>query len=135
MLMVAAGAEIDELEDEVFRPAIHGVVRKCGSLPITLNVCGTSVMWMRSTWSGDNWEVWSEFWKDLEAGSLVGQSSARFGPLDAALLVSLEFLGRASTAVEDRPRRLSYRQMHRALRVLSKQEWVPVRLLHKTCRI
>lgn len=129
MLMVAAGAEARELEDEVCRPAILRILRKCAGLPVALNLCGTSVMWMRSTWSGDRREAWNEYWNDLEAESLVGQSSDHYGPLDAALLVSLEFLDRASAGARDGLQRLSYRKMHRALYILRKQDWVPVSVL------
>lgn len=132
ILLGAAEAKDEQLEDEVCGRAILCILKKCAGLPVTLNVCGTSVKRMRRKWAGDLLDVWNAHWRKLERRSLVAESSYHCGSLSAALLVSLEFLDdRASSVAAGPLPRMSYRKMHRALCTALKQDWMPVSVVQE----
>lgn len=132
ILLGAAGADREEIDDEVCRPAILGILDKCGGLPVTLNLCGASVRRMRGTYTSDHRDVWDEYWRDLSSKSLISESLDHYGPLNAALLVSLEFLDKREAIDEDRGHLgLSHAQLHRALCILRKRDWIPVGVLRQ----
>lgn len=128
MLLRAAGAEPEEEEDTVSADAICRILKRCGGLPVALNLCGMSLKRMRAIWAGDKKEVWSEYSRKLESKFLLTRSFGSYGSLDAALPVSPEFLDRENEK-KDVPLRQSHRKMHRALCILRRQDWIPVRVL------
>lgn len=130
ILARAAGAEREELEEPVCQPAINRILGKCSGLPVSLNLCGTNIRLMRSRWTEDKKEVWGEYWRKLEAKTLLSTSADAYGSLDVALQVSIEYLdGEASET--GMFLKMSHRKMHRALCILRKQDWVSVCILQK----
>lgn len=129
ILLTAAAAECEDLEHVSCREAIVSILKRCGGLPVSLNLCGTIVRQMRSKWHGDRREAWNFFWKNLETEDLSRRAEGNYETLGAAVLVALDFLDNNSVEAESVPRSFSFREMHRALCVLGKRDWVPVSVL------
>lgn len=126
MLLGAAGVKTDEMDSDSNDSAVLGILDSCAGLPAALNLCGTAVKWMQSTYDGDRKDLWKEYFDELESKILLTEYADSYGPLGAALTVSLEFLDNRRKATEGQTRQYSYKEMHRALCVLRKQGWIPV---------
>ena len=131
MLLKASGMSHDAVDDVSSKEAIRVILGMCAGLPLVLNVAGTSVRYMTEHQSGDVSKIWVSYVEKVkERGGLSEeQPGDGYLSLNAMLESSLALLESDAEGGTERQRGLSFREMHRALCVMKKLDWIPVSVL------
>lgn len=129
ILLRSANVEEHELHDPACEKAIKNILDMCAGLPVALGIAGRGVRWKREKWQGDRKEAWVAYWAAVVERGILDTTADCYGKLGHSLLVSLDFLDDDGYGDIAGVAELSYKEMHRSLCVLQKEDWISASVL------
>ncbi|CDF37477.1 WD40-repeat containing protein [Chondrus crispus] len=131
MLVHASEANREEVDDASCKEAVGEILEICCGLPLTLNVAGTSVRYMRERWEGEVSGAWGAYVSKMKRRNTIREESPKDGysSLNTTLHTSLDILESNAGSSGETVGEFSFRKMHRSLCVMKKQDRIPLSLV------
>ena len=130
ILLKVAGEEGSAWEDGECRRHMEGILDKCAGLPLALNVAGSGVRMLRKRWEGDARGVWKKYSEMMNEPDRFERRGAddgyEYGSVYGMLELSIEILDDRGRNEEMGKFGMTFKEMHRSLCVLKRQDWLPL---------